>query len=435
MISAPSLLQQSNGNNNLYKMCIRNKYLRFDFSLFKRTSVCMAVVILFFTTTVALGSDYSGSSQDTSKSTKKIKVALVMPFEVGRNEQVDAANLDGPWIHPFSLPSLHFYEGARLALDSLDDLRIDCKITCFESPSDSVGISQLINELKRDGFNLLVGTFSEKLLNHVVRKTSSNGIKLLLTQAMSSESIKGKPNCAMAYASTATQCSLVVERFKNKYPSANFIVIKGKSPREKELADVFRSAASKHHHVKMVDLNVAGISAVSEGLSTSRQNIVLFVSSEESIVNSGVLTLAKVCPKNTIICGMPTWINFESIEFLSVKGVRISLFDNNFIDVESSERVEFRKRFVKTYFDDPLSSGYAGYDVFTQIVPLIAQNSQANLNALLDSRLKVSGGEFHFKQLPNGGFENHHLTLTILSDYKIVDMDNMEFDSDEVESK
>ncbi|MFM7902284.1 MAG: hypothetical protein ACKPAD_09905, partial [Bacteroidota bacterium] len=255
-------------------------------------------------------------------------------------------------------------------------------------------------------------------------------MKLLLIQAMSSEPVKGKGNCALAYASTATQCSLVVERFKKKYPSSNFIVIKGKSPREKELADVFRAAASKHHSVKMVDLSISGVSSVTDGISTSRQNIVLFVSSEESIVNSGVLTLAKVCPKNTIICGMPTWLNFESIEFLSVKGVRISLFDNNFIDYESPERAEFRKRFVQTYFDDPLASGYAGFDVFNQILPLIAKEPKADLDDLLNNRTEFSGRPFEFKKLLNGGAENHNITLTFLSDYRVIDMDDPEFDID-----
>ncbi|MFM7053544.1 MAG: hypothetical protein ACKOX7_02275 [Bacteroidota bacterium] len=416
-------------------MTIRNIDSQFVFGFFKRGSLVIAVVLLSIMSLESLGFDVAGLIQDSSDDAKNIKVALVMPFEVARNEELDPANSDGPWIHPFSLPSLHFYEGARLALDSLDQLGLNCKITCFEPPTDSVGITRLINELKREGFDLLVGSFSEKLLHHVVRKTEAVGVKLLLTQAMSSEPVKGKGNCALAYASTATQCSLVVERFKKKYPSSNFIVIKGKSPREKELSDVFRAAASKHHSVKMVDLSVSGVSSVSDGISTSRQNIVLFVSSEESIVNSGVITLAKVCPKNTIICGMPTWLNFESIEFLSVKGVRISLFDNNFIDYESPERAEFRKRFVKTYFDDPLASGYAGFDVFTQILPLIAKEPKTDLDDLLNNRTKFSGRPFEFKKLLNGGAENHNITLTFLSDYRVIDMDDPEFDIDETDSK
>ncbi|MFM7902378.1 MAG: hypothetical protein ACKPAD_10380, partial [Bacteroidota bacterium] len=119
----------------------------------------------------------------------------------------------------------------------------------------------------------------------------------------------------------------------------------------------------------------------------------------------------------------------------SVKGVRISLFDNNFIDYESAERAEFRKRFVKTYFDDPLASGYAGFDVFTQILPLIAKEPKTDLDDLLNNRTKFSGRPFEFKKLLNGGAENHNITLTFLSDYRVIDMDDPEFDIDETDSK
>lgn len=353
-----------------------------------------------------------------------------MPFEVSRNSEVDPSNPDGPWIHPFSMPALHFYEGARLAIDSLARIGINANITCFETPVDSAGMKRMVATLARDNFDLVVANIPDKLIQLVVDKAGDLGIKLILTQALNSTSIKGKSNCALAYASAATQCSLVVERFLKKHPEANFVILKGKSPREKDAAEVFRTAVynlkSKMSSAKLVDLSNASFSSVSSLLSPDRQNIILFVSSDEQLVNTGLTSLAKSCPPNTVICGMPTWMNFESIDFMSFGRIQISLFDNNYIDLLDPARLKFRKRFVNTYFDDPLSSAYAGFDLLTCLVPLVSEKPNAKFKEIFAGLKRNPNRVFDFKQLTDGGFENHQISVTFLKDYRFVDVKNLE---------
>ncbi|MFZ9942841.1 MAG: hypothetical protein ACO3O0_04460 [Bacteroidia bacterium] len=368
--------------------------------------------------------------QDTAETAKPIKIALVMPFEVGRNAQVDPANPDGPWIHPFSLPALHFYEGARLAVDSLTKRGVRSSTVCFESPADSSRMDKLLDELARDSFNVIIGSVPDKLLPMTVERTEKEGMKLILTQALSAEPIRGHTHCALAYASTATQCSLVVDRFLKKYPNANFVIIKGKNPREKEVAEAFRAAvdtvASMTSTVRVVDLATSSSSSAASGVVPDRQNIIFFVSSDEPVVNPGLASLAKSCPRNTIICGMPTWVNFESIDFMSHERVQIGLFDNNYIDLTDPNRIKFRKRFVNAYFDDPLSSGFAGYDLFTYVVPLLKKYPEASLQELLVGEKKRSNKVYEFSEFPEGGIENHRMTLTLLVDYRFIAFEGVE---------
>ncbi len=400
-------------------------FKRFDF--FKMPLKLSVIIFMLFNVSVY---GYSSSTQDTISSGNSIKIALVMPFEVSRNSEVDPANPDSPWIHPFSMPALHFYEGARLAIDSLARIGINANISCFETPVDSSGMKRLVSMLARDNFDLLVANIPDKLIQLAVDKTADFGIKLILTQALSSTSIKGKSNCALAYASAATQCSLVVERFLKKYPEGNFVILKGKSQREKDAAEVFRTSVynlkSKMSAAKVVDLSNSTFSSVSSLLSQERQNIILFVSSDEQLVNTGLTSLSKSCPSNTVICGMPTWMNFESIDFMSFERIQISLFDNNYIDLFDPNRLKFRKRFVNTYFDDPLSSAYSGFDLLTCLVPLVNEKPNAKLKEILAGLKRNQNKVFDFKQLLEGGFENHQITVTFLEDYRFVDVENME---------
>ncbi len=371
--------------------------------------------------------------QDTTSTVatpRETKIALVMSFEVHRNVGIEPTNPESPGIHPLSLPALHFYEGARLAVDSLSRRGFKYDLVCFESPADSTNMEKLLDALEEDSFNLFIGYVPDNLLPMTVERTAKAGIKLLLTQAYRADAIRGQSHCALAYASTATQCSLVVDRFLKKFPDANFVVIKGKKPREKEVAEAFRAAvdtlASGTSTVRVVDLATSGVSAASSGIVPGRPNIIFFVSSEETVVNTGLASLARSCPRNTVICGMPTWVNFESIDFMSHERVQISLFDNNHVDYRDPERSKYRKRFVNAYWDDPLSSGYAGYDLFSHIVPLLRKYPDADLKELLVGDKKRVNAFYEFKEFPEGGFENHRMTITYLVEYRFVPMDKVD---------
>jgi hypothetical protein len=370
--------------------------------------------------------------QDTTRTEapRETKIALVMSFELNRNIGVDPANPESPGIHPLSLPALHFYEGARLAVDSLSRKGGAYDLVCFESPTDSSGMNRLLDVLEKDSFTVFIGFVPDNLLPMTVERTAEAGIKLILTQAYRPDAIRGHPHCALAYASTATQCSLVVDRFLKKFPDANFVIIKGKKPREKEVAEAFRAAVdtlvSGTSTVRMVDLATSGVSAASGGVVSGRPNIIFFVSSEETVVNTGLASLAKSCPRNTIVCGMPTWVNFESIDFMSHERIQISLFDNNHVDYRDPERAKYRKRFVNAYWDDPLSSGFAGYDLFSYLVPLFRKYPDAELEELLVGDKKRPSLFYEFVKFPEGGFENHRMTITYLVEYRFIPMDKVD---------
>ncbi|MEY3344061.1 MAG: hypothetical protein RL090_1745, partial [Bacteroidota bacterium] len=85
-----------------------------------------------------------GQDSTSTEAPRETKIALVMSFEVNRNVGIDPVNPESPGIHPLSLPALHFYEGARLAVDSISRKGSAYNLTCFESPTDSSGMDRLL---------------------------------------------------------------------------------------------------------------------------------------------------------------------------------------------------------------------------------------------------------------------------------------------------
>ena len=172
----------------------------------------IALMVMVFTWTINM--NQSCAQVRDSLSHRKLKLAIVLPFELSRNSGVDASNPDGPGVHPYSMPSLHFYEGARLAIDSLLKNGYDFEYAAFETPQDSAGLRRMFIEMKSDSFNVVVGSFSDNLVAYAVDFTSRFQMKLVLTQALSPKACKGKDHCLIAFASTSSQCRFAVQKLK-----------------------------------------------------------------------------------------------------------------------------------------------------------------------------------------------------------------------------
>jgi hypothetical protein len=57
---------------------------------------------------------------------------------------------------------------------------------------------------------------------------------------------------------------------------------------------------------------------------------------------------------------------------------------------------------------------------------LVNNKPNAKLKELFTGIKRNENRVFEFKSLPEGGFENHKITLTYLEDYRFVDFENME---------
>jgi len=372
--------------------------------------------------TLVFHSDSSRASSNSEIDT--FRVAVVMPFELKRNAVLLGSDTVKSSVHPSSMPALHFYEGIRLALDSLKVSGNKITVSAYDLPTDLHGLTKLIAELERQKINAIVGTFPDNLLTHAIQKTGHSGIGLILTQTFSAEPVAGNSHCVIAYASTLTQCRRVIEKFHKKYPEANYILVKGKKGREPEIANAFKSSiiqvTGTPSVVKTIDLNSTGISAVSGHMVTAKTNIILFVSSDEPVVNPGLSAIEKMANGNTIVCGLPTWQNFESIDFMSFENFRVAMFENNPIDYNDQSRIRLQKRFVNQYFDDPLVTGFAGFDIMTHIIKPLSESKISEMEKLFRAGQKMFGTPYRFSKLNGGGLENTEVVLSYLIDYSFI---------------
>ncbi len=358
--------------------------------------------------------------------TEKLNFTLILPFDLPSNFINSEAPEPDPEIKERSLQALNFYEGTLIAADSLKGMNKLVKVTACDAPSDSLSLARLLNSLDREQAGTVIATLPGSLAPAAAAIAEKNGLRLLLTQANTPKFLNNNNNTALAYASTFTQCREMVSTMMEKHPASKVILIYRNAKREDELAEAFRSQireSGKNHELADLNLSIKTMKQVPEYLSKSARNIVFVVSSDEAFVSPLLSLIEEQAMYGVIVNGLPTWQNFESINFMSFKNIQVNIFDNNFIDYENPERLTLRKKFLDRYYTDPLPSGYNGFDLVFGIGSTTARE-RSSLREMIQAAFAGNREWFDFKQYENGGMENRKISVLRYVDYKLKPVSN-----------
>jgi hypothetical protein len=356
------------------------------------------------------------------KKSTKLRIALVMSFELSANFNADTTEsgyteMD---ITPGSLPAIHFFEGAKIAMDSLASDSVLVTLKAYDAPADSAAASKLFGGPMLRDFDYVIAGIQPALAVPAALAAEKSGIRLILLQAPSAAFLEGRPNVALAGASTFTQCRETAGILAQQHPSANFIVVSRKVKRENELAAAFVSALKSNPGLSPVyefDATTKPVTDLSKQLRQEKRNIIVVASSDEAFVKNAVLSLNDMGMSGIYLCGLPTWAGFESIDFMSLENLKFFLFDNNFTDLSDPSVTAYRKLFISKYNADPLPQAFSGFELVYGLG--MGSNSTGLLCDKLTEIFK-SAARYRFQSAGAGnGCENIAVSLLEIDDYSI----------------
>ncbi len=351
----------------------------------------------------------------------KKRMVLIMPFELKKNFAISNDEVIEPEINPASLGALNFYEGALIAVDSLKSQKVEVRLNSYDTPSDSTGVVRMMTNAAVKDADLVIASLPNNLAEVAARIAKTNNIKLVLTQAGSPQLLTDNANVALAYASTKTQCREMVAFMLDQFTNANIILLFRTTRREDELAAVFREEILKlkgdsdfqdYNATKKEFKDLPGV------LSKTKRNLVFVISSDEAFVNPVLALLEEQNIFGIKVSGLPTWLNFESIDFNMFNNLQIHLFDNNFIDTDEKGKSTFRKSFVSRYYSDPLANAYNGFDIVYNL-GLSLREEYSGMENLMLSSFKNENGNYNFISTGPGGIENKSISVLKINDYKL----------------
>jgi hypothetical protein len=437
MISVPNHLQPLNGNRTIAHLMLHS-----GFGI--RSFLMMILVVLFFSCGTSRKTPsyqpvvrpdpvpvspppihVEEKEKKDSKTDDPVKVdfTLILPFDL-KNNFIPAESETGTTgvdIKPASLQALNFYEGAVLAADSLAGQKRQVRLKAYDAPGDSAGIKRMFSLMNPRDAGIVIATFPPHLSHVAAEAASKSDIPLVLTQASDPRFLANNSQTVLAYTSTFTQCREMVKYLVRKHPGSKVFLIYRNLRREDDLSEAFRSEIKKSGQIsEFIDWNVTekGTQNLGKSLSTSKRNLLFVVSSDEAFVNPLLNQIESQDIGGVIIGGLPTWQNFESINFMSFKNLVITIFDNNYIDYNDHVRRIFRKQFIARYASDPMPSAFNGFEL-VYYLGLYHSGQKTDLEKLFRKAFSDRHDWFDFESVEKGGLENTKISVLKFADYEM----------------
>jgi LysM repeat protein len=343
------------------------------------------------------------------------KLGLMIPIYANYDSQIRVENdyLIKDIDEYISFRFIEFYQGMKLAVDSLEKLGFKAEIFVWDTKADTNTVDSICNLTAFKELDLLFGPFYSKNVKRVqiaARESSVKVVDLFSPYFIQPDS--------------SSEFFIINSTDKNKYFAlakyigdslSNYkisIIHQGldkdlKALEQLEISLLENNVDSNSIHI--YDYTFDGMKKLKKELSKDKENIVFNLADDEAKV-SDFLRQLNIETKDYSIMVMAldkVWGKYKTLELDYLSKLKYTCATDYYIDNNDSERViPFEKKFYSTYKRIPSKLGYLGFDVswyFGSEIYYFGSNFShcGNKSAVMNMSTK-----YCFKSLRQGVYRN-----------------------------
>ncbi len=288
----------------------------------------------------------------------------------------------------FINPGLEFYEGAQLALDSLNKEKAPLEIFVFDTKSSKETLTQQLSIAEMEGIELIIANCSSAEVKIFAETGLKRNIPVINVNLPNDGGAVANPFFVVLNPTLRTQCEGIYKHLQKYYSLNPIIVFRKKGQLEDRIKTYFddfgKSTAALSLQIKYVELTDSfTVNHLKPYLDTINQTMCIAGSLDENFGKKLVQQLATLQKQKYLatVMGMPTWdgITFNKPEYKGIEIVYSTPFYNSKIDKLSQN---ITNRFNKIMFARPSDMVFRGYEVtfrFARMLLLHGNEISSNL--------------------------------------------------------
>lgn len=393
-----------------------------------------------------LQNQYSQGYNYVAAGSPELNVYLMLPFGAyselkelaasGINTNRDSYNFK-------SRRYVEFYEGVRLALDSLCEAGANINLKVFDTNNRLDAINQLNSSSSKP--DLIIGPAHKNEMADVMQYACTNKVPVVLPFAQCDSSILDNPYIFQASVIDSITGKEIYKHMASELKGRNVILITAntRSAVDKKKAESLKQLFAKNG-VKFVEHNYSTShpTAVLSLLSEEMANVVIIPTNNEARVNSVLTSLAGVIDQKRAatveLWATSDWLSFQTIEVDVFHKLNTRVFTTFAVD-ESDHHVQYiLNKYRRAYSTEPIAfmpyfqklkkmSGFSEYGLWGYDIAFNFVGARVNLGPDFVRKISTYSplllqSNFKFKNLTNwGGSVNIGIkTLTFSPDGSIV---------------
>ena len=302
-------------------------------------------------------------------------IALFAPFYLDSVFTGSTTDLPGRTMPRYVLPGLDFYEGAQLALDSLQEQGAKLNVTVYDSKAK---LPNLKNSLATtDLIIAAVGTPELKDLSDIAKEKQINMVSATYPN---DGGISENPFLLITNSLLRTHGEALQRYLQEAYATKNILIIHHDTPFEKKLAadlkvdyEKLQSAKKTRPREIVWDDNISD-DALSQFFLTDRPNLCIITSLDETNAKAIMKRLSVQAATYPMqFFGMPTWdiMKFKEAEFKGMQIYYTSPYFNDKTDAYSRYITDY---FRRVYKSRPSDMAFKGFELTWYFVKQLSAN-------------------------------------------------------------
>ena len=293
----------------------------------------------------------------------------------------------------FINPGLEFYEGAALALDSLEenDARLDVRI--YDTRSASQSLPQVLASPEFERTELIIGQVSGGEMQQLAAAAAHKNIPFINVNFPNDGGITNNPSLVILNSTLRTHCEGIYRFLQRNYPTKNLVFFRKKGAQEDRLrgyfSDIEKTTASVPLKIKYVTLDDNfDASAVTPYLDSTTQTICIAGSLDDVFASRLCGMLSYLKSYRTSLIGMPTWDNmdFSKPEFAGEEIVYSTPF---YINPADSLVKQIQQNFKTRFYSRPSDMVFRGYECVYRFGSLLLLHGSALGGSIGEKKYKV----------------------------------------------
>lgn len=324
-----------------------------------------------------------------------VKIAIFAPIYLDSAFNGNTFKLSNTNLPKYLLPGLEFYNGAMLAIDSLNAEGVNAEVLIYDSKQGEKGIQEILSKPELASVSLIIASFNNRNeIKPLADFALSKKIGLISETYPNDGGVSENPYFVLINSTLRTHIDALYKYLQRVHSTDNLIWVKRKGTLEDMIQGFFTelqkktpSLALRIKTVEMVDtLNQQSLLA---GLDSNRNNVLICGSLNEPFGNAIVKTLADNKDYKGTVIGMPTWDGFKDLskpEYKSIEIIYSSPY--NFPRTDKTAQ-SITNKFRNKFQARPSDQVFKGFESMYHFTKLLIKHGDAFLNNLSDKSFKV----------------------------------------------
>ena len=316
-------------------------------------------------------------SQDTLS---KHKIAIFAPLYLdsafdGVNSYKYAKNVFPKFINS----GLEFYEGARLALDSLNKEGAELEVYVYDTRSATEKFEDQLMKPELNDVSLIIAHCSNNEVHLLSETALKKKIPVINTTVPNDAGTASNPFFVILNPTLKTQCESIYRYIQKYFAISPVVVFKRKGTFDdqikKILDDYSKSTSSVPLKLKYVDLpDNFSATQLKPYLSSDRTTLCVAGSLDMNFGKRLASALASLTAEYpAVVMGMPTWDGIKEFNKPEFKGVEI-IYSSPFYNAKTDKVSESINEYFNTImFARPSDMVFRGYEVTWKFAKLLAK--------------------------------------------------------------